>query len=516
MISHLENDPGFTGKGSRMDIQPIVFTQLLSSQEYSIIIPLIQRKYCWTDEHIEGWWRDGALGRGPQISRTSNGCHRTGKVIFKRGYGSSVASYGETPQLLCVDGQQRCTTQSILLACIRDFALGLTRTSSTQVQSCAQNIVDATEKMLVMNVDVMRSWCYDKAEGIFKRCILPIFETENQSEILSDNDLESVLQSVSDEAISCFPVGCNASFDGGGKLVPSYVDRASYFMIILSGRLYHELMNFLSKCPRRYVNLESSLYSTLMESSNESRQHSAKAIFDKLMKRRLQTVCEIVLTSVSFTDITSTETLQSIMKELTSIFNNASRMQLMYCEILSEVNLSQVFLWLQEKTLFGMGALLYNPSPGVNFNPSDLARNLLLSSFMNRDIVEQEEIYRTRWLEPIEMKLSKSTNNPLDALLTKFLASKEPPKSFLSRTSSQRYIGSFETQVTQMNDALPLAMKGKAARDSPIGIYSRFHSCLEGLELQKMRSRGATDSGVIISEETCLEILDQLSKFVSE
>ena len=32
--------------------------------------------------------------------------------------------------------------------------------------------------------------------------------------------------------------------------------------------------------------------------------------------------------------------------------------------ILNEVNLSQVYLWLQEKSLWGMGALLYNPHPG--------------------------------------------------------------------------------------------------------------------------------------------------------
>ena len=34
-------------------------------------------------------------------------------------------------------------------------------------------------------------------------------------------------------------------------------------------------------------------------------------------------------------------------------------------EILNDVDLAQVFLWFQEKSLFGMGALLHNPNPGA-------------------------------------------------------------------------------------------------------------------------------------------------------
>ena len=86
-----------------------------------------------------------------------------------------------------------------------------------------------------------------------------------------------------------------------------------------------------------------------MGNFNESRQHAAKFIFDRLMNYRLQSICEDFTLSatnapISFIDVASMETLQSMVKELTLIYRNVHRMQLMYCEILSEVNLSQVFL----------------------------------------------------------------------------------------------------------------------------------------------------------------------------
>ena len=60
-----------------------------------------------------------------------------------------------------------------------------------------------------------------------------------------------------------------------------------------------------------------------------------------------------------------------------------------------------MFLWLQEKTLFGMGALLFNPSPGMDFSAADIVRNLILTSVMDLPIEEQEEFYQRQWLEPI-------------------------------------------------------------------------------------------------------------------
>ena len=47
------------------------------------------------------------------------------------------------------------------------------------------------------------------------------------------------------------------------------------------------------------------------------------------------------------------------------MFDNAlHKMSVMLVIIVNEVNFGQIYMWLQEKSLFGMGALLHNPSPG--------------------------------------------------------------------------------------------------------------------------------------------------------
>lgn len=74
---------------------------------------------------------------------------------------------------------------------------------------------------------------------------------------------------------------------------------------------------------------------------------------------------------------------------------------IMYLECPREAGLQQLFLWLQEKSLFSVGALLFNPSPGVKFCMSDLVRNLLLSYFASRPRAEQEAFYMVHWV-PLE------------------------------------------------------------------------------------------------------------------
>ena len=56
---------------------------------------------------------------------------------------------------------------------------------------------------------------------------------------------------------------------------------------------------------------------------------------------------------------------------------------LTYIEILNDVNLSQVFLWFQERELMSTKVLCYNPNPGLAFRASDMVRNLILSCYMS-------------------------------------------------------------------------------------------------------------------------------------
>ena len=59
-----------------------------------------------------------------------------------------------------------------------------------------------------------------------------------------------------------------------------------------------------------------------------------------------------------------------------------------YIQMMNKINLSQVFLWFQEKSLLSAGSLLHNPTPGVDFETRDLVRNLLLSKHMESPIQE--------------------------------------------------------------------------------------------------------------------------------
>ena len=72
-------------------------------------------------------------------------------------------------------------------------------------------------------------------------------------------------------------------------------------------------------------------------------------------------------------------------------------MRMMKVEVESQLNLSQWFLWLQEKSLFGFASLLANDTPGVSFQAADLVKNLLLSAFLEKPVQYQDEVYQTLW-----------------------------------------------------------------------------------------------------------------------
>ena len=70
------------------------------------------------------------------------------------------------------------------------------------------------------------------------------------------------------------------------------------------------------------------------------------------------------------------------------------------------LNIAQAFLWLQEKSLLTIEALLYNPAPGIRFRASDLVRNLLLAPSMSLPtLAEQEAIHLRRWVLQVEHPL---------------------------------------------------------------------------------------------------------------
>ena len=67
-------------------------------------------------------------------------------------------------------------------------------------------------------------------------------------------------------------------------------------------------------------------------------------------------------------------------EEIEQMFHNAiHKMSIMLVIVMNDVNLGQIYLWLQEKSIFGEGALVHNASPGEFLAGGDMVRNLVLT-----------------------------------------------------------------------------------------------------------------------------------------
>ena len=78
-----------------------------------MLIPLFQRRYCWNRKLISGWFCDTVGGKRDHL-----GVHNSGNVVVKR-------SEAEGGNWICIDGQQRITTATLLVAAIRDCLVRL-------------------------------------------------------------------------------------------------------------------------------------------------------------------------------------------------------------------------------------------------------------------------------------------------------------------------------------------------------------------------------------------------------
>jgi len=78
-------------------------------EEGKLIIPIIQRRYCWDDSLVSRWYEDTRRG-----NRDHLGIHNTGNF---------VVHWSEHDQgFIIIDGQQRMTTTMILLAALRNYS----------------------------------------------------------------------------------------------------------------------------------------------------------------------------------------------------------------------------------------------------------------------------------------------------------------------------------------------------------------------------------------------------------
>ena len=109
-------DTGNPRSGAPLDTRHIAFLELFNSQ-VQYVVPRWQRRYCWGQSDIERLVDD--LVTVAQVPAGSQAAHYGGTMLT---FPESRAVQPVTVHRV-VDGQQRLTTVSILLACIAE-ALG--------------------------------------------------------------------------------------------------------------------------------------------------------------------------------------------------------------------------------------------------------------------------------------------------------------------------------------------------------------------------------------------------------
>jgi len=254
-LAHLSyHCPGLHGKDNRQDIKRMTFRQLFNKDKI-LIIPIIQRRYCWNGKTVWQWFQDVTGGKRDHL-----GVHYSGNIVLKL----STVDDG----FIVIDGQQRITTTMLFLTAVRDAVLKLKENFEDTEQHCG-GLLKEINQCLFVNLE-----------------------------------------------------------EGQMRLLPSYYDR-NPFKKILQPDHKKENSEELS-----YQNLAKKFFSIKIQ--------------EEATRRKLSTI----------------ESFHEFYSEL--IHKQLDLMGLTYCEILNEINLSQVFLWLQEKSLLGEGALVFNPAPGLS------------------------------------------------------------------------------------------------------------------------------------------------------
>lgn len=549
--------PGMSGRGTRMTIVPRKFGALFAPGQPRITIPLFQRTYCWSETETQRWLNDARGVKRPE-QHDICGRHPTGKAIFVRhneGGGASTraaspaAGAVDTRPLLCIDGQQRCTSMQLLIAALRDAALrarcalrGVSAPPATNPAIAAARIdasglIDTLDGLLFRDVPAARAW----AEA-----------------------------AVHDAAVRC-SVAPGEAPPMATTFLPSFVDRAPFFELIVGGLLH----NVRAENDLTGGTLDGAAPHPVSDATERSCMGRAKRCFDA----GLAAVCE---REIGATVGSSRE--EAALRELEVQLGGAPeaapaldastvarrrvswlratattvlrRMSLMYVETLSPISVAQVFLWLQEKSLVG-SSLIHNPHPGQKFKATDLVRNLLLYVLsmlyarvaciprcspltcivshvlcryptMHLSLHEQERRHKLMWLDPIERTLGGAAN--VDLCINDFLYSFEAARDAAeeeadwaaghpgrggggrgARATAQRVCANHLSSMERALTGGRRLMRGELST-GPL-LYARFVSHVEGREVGK-GARVEEGGGVAITARTCDEVLTDLRAFV--
>jgi len=303
--------------------------------------------------------------------------------------GNLVTTKIDDHHILLIDGQQRMTTSSLLIAALRDALLS----------EGADEQRDKTVCQLNNALYLKENW-------------RDLWETEKE-----------------------FGDGEDATFC---RLLPSFDDRKAFFTAITKGVKEGDKSDSLQSRARHIFDRSIKNYLDQKCGQNST-----------LRREELCIVARLALDKMGAMKVDLEDSSEADARSVASV-------------------LPQIFLWLQEKTLFSEGALLFNPSPGIGFASADLVRNLLLAPAVLAlpELNQQETFYRDQWLSPVE----HPGGQELSKALKDFAVVRAGP-------NGRRHISQLELSVAKIRERFPV---GKGVSVDHASVYARFFSFYEG------------------------------------
>eukprot|EP00396_MALV-II-16_sp_LP-1_P000427 gene427-394_t len=348
-----------------------------------VLIPVFQRKFCWQAEpEAQRWWADLEARASEVFIDGDRGVvgHHVGNVVLKKQQPRPTSSDN---RILVVDGQQRITTTMLYACSLRDAAFAWI---AVLQRAASEGEVFGSAAGCDRVVDALKRF----ADAIEARILF-----------------------------------C----DAGPKLAPSHADHEPYLDIIrrrgaaeaadpsADSVSWNASVARMARSFRRHLGQRLSGASgtgseELMrvevgggepEEEAANCQADVKACLDHNIARSVLARCAPPDAAPSVEDFGATllTHLQRLLRK--ALFG----MYYLQIEILNdEASLFRVFLYLQEKLLFGIGG---GNTKGRKFLALDLLRNLLMSTMLatasyNHD--EQEALYCEHWLQ-LETALSQ-------------------------------------------------------------------------------------------------------------
>jgi len=147
-----------------------LFKFLQKSSQF--IIPIYQRQYSWTHPQCEQLWKDIVSAGSTDLE-----AHFIGSVVYVE---KGLYSHSDVPQLLVIDGQQRLTSTTLLIA-------ALTREIQKRIDDGNKNVIEGT------NANKLKKYylCNDAEEGdLFYKLVLTKADDEALRDIIDGKPLE--------------------------------------------------------------------------------------------------------------------------------------------------------------------------------------------------------------------------------------------------------------------------------------------------------------------------------------